>query len=133
MSTVYRDYSPQPSRDNCRLLGKGQHNYNLCMSKTFRAALLEALEVNDESLRSVCEATKVSYEQMKKVKQRDTASTNVDDAVRIANHFGMSIDEFLDDDTQYRRSVAVSLYNQLTEAEIEILLAAARGRADLGH
>jgi len=94
----------------------------------FRDALLRALDTSGDSLRSVAEATGVSYEQLKKVKQGKSQSTNVDDAVLVANHFKLSLDEFLGDDTQAKRDAVLDLYKSLSASEIEILLAAARGR-----
>ncbi|WP_435170779.1 hypothetical protein [Falsirhodobacter sp. 1013] len=98
------------------------------MPKLFRDALLEALERTGAPLKKVAEGAGVSYDQLKKLRQRDTGSTNVDDAVRVANFFGMTLDEFIGDDTAQARSEAVALYSQLTEAERTILRDAARGR-----
>lgn len=99
----------------------------MSMRLLFRDALLRALKDTGESLRSVAEATGVSYEQLKKLKQNKSRSTNVDDAVLIANHFGQSLDEFIDDQTQVVRSEIVSVYNALEPAERRFLLDAARG------
>jgi transcriptional regulator with XRE-family HTH domain len=119
---------PIMSRDFCRLyLGK-MMAYLEHMTKSFRSALLDALETGDASLRQVADGAGVSYEQLKKICQRETASTNVDDAVKIAGFFGVSLDEFLGNDLVSTRSEIVHLYNQLSEAEREILLDAARGR-----
>ena len=102
-------------------------DYFATMTMTFRSALLAALEHSNASLKQVADGTGVSYEQLKKISQRETASTNVDDAVRIAGFFGVSLDEFLGNSLVTIRSETVQLYLQLTPAEREILQAAARG------
>ena len=95
--------------------------------------MIATCEATGTSLAAVARGAGVSVEQLKKVKQRDTASTNIDDAVRVANYFGFTIDEFLRDDLASDRISAVRLWFQLSEAEREILRAAARGRAARGH
>ena len=97
------------------------------MSKTFRSALLAHVEASGLSLKEVADRSRVSYEQLKKVRQRDTASTNVDDARRVANVFGLTLDEFLDDRTIEDRIELVQLYNQLSPQERRLLQAAAAG------
>lgn len=108
-------------------------HYEFSMAKSFRNALLEAIELTGLPLKTVAERAGVSYEQLKKVKQRATASTNVDDAVKVANVFGVTLDEFLQDDTAAVRAEIVNLYIQLTEQERSILQAAARGQASQGR
>jgi transcriptional regulator with XRE-family HTH domain len=97
------------------------------MRKMFRQALLDACDRTQTSLRAVANSTGVSYEQLKKLKQGKSQSTNVDDAVLIANFFGMSLDEFLGDDTHQKRDEILDLYSRLAPQERELLLAAARG------
>lgn len=98
------------------------------MALTFREALLAALSRTGVSLSKVAREAGVSYDQLKKLKQRDTASTNVDDARRIANFFGVTLDEFLEDRTVGDRVRVVEIYNQLSPRERQILRAA--GEAD---
>lgn len=62
---------------------------------TFRDALLVASKSRGLSLRKVAQGANVSYEQIKKMKQRPDASTNADDAERIAAFFGVTMREFL--------------------------------------
>lgn len=81
------------------------------------------------TISQVARSTGVSYEQLKKLGQRETASTNVDDAVKIAHHFGLTIDEFLQDDLAADRISQVRLWLELTEEERGLLRDAARGRA----
>lgn len=102
------------------------------MTKRFADALIDALEATGWSLQYLCEQAGVSYDQYKKLRQRalksEHASTNVDDAVKIANAFGMTLDEFLQDETANLRSEAAVLWRSLDQGERDILLAASRGR-----
>lgn len=102
------------------------------MPKRFYTALVEAMAATNWSLQRVCQEAGVSYEQYKKFAQRaardPNVSTNVDDAVKIANAFGFTLDEFLGDDTARFRSEAADLWRQLSDAERDFLLAAAKGR-----
>lgn len=104
------------------------------MPKRFFDALTEALAATGWSLQRACTEAGVSYDQFKKFMQRapkdQHASTNVDDAVKIANAFGFSLDEFLSDETADLRSEAAHLWRELSPQERDILLAAARGRRD---
>ena len=98
------------------------------MAKTFRSALLDALEETGLPLSKVAVGSGVSYDQLKKLRQRPHASTNVDDARAVANFFGVTLDQFLDDTSLSARVELVEFYTRLTDTEIEILKAAARGR-----
>jgi len=100
------------------------------MKRTFREALLEAVASTHTSLQKVADGSGVSYEQLKKVGQRPDASTNVDDAKRVANFFGVTLDEFLGDDTASDRAAIVATYFQLSEQERLLLRATGRGLAD---
>jgi len=97
------------------------------MPKSFRDALVSITESTSTSLRAVAIGADVSYEQLKKLKQNKSRSTNVDDAVKIANWFGMSLDEFIGDDTRAKRDEILALYNSLNEQERAVVLAAAKG------
>lgn len=99
------------------------------MTKKFREAFLDALDQSKWTMVRVSELSGVSEEQLKKLKQGKSQRTNVDDAVRVANAFGVTLDEFLDDQTATIRSEIVDLYNQLSPEERKILQDAARGRS----
>ena len=99
------------------------------MAKKFREALIDALDRSGWKLQAVCEVAGVSYEQMKKVRAGKSQSTNVDDAIKVAHAFGMSLDEFIGDTTIADRAETAALWLRLSEAERAILLAAARGQA----
>lgn len=100
------------------------------MAKTFRDALSAAINETGATWSAVASATGVSYEQLKKLKQGKSQSTNVDDAVKIANHFGMTLDEFIGDQTRYQREEILDLLLGLSEQERDLLIAAARGMRD---
>ena len=99
------------------------------MARRFRDALMERLKTPGVTLADVARGADVSYEQLKKVGQRPDGSTNVDDAVKIAHYFGVSLDEFLNDTTIRDRSEMLDLYSKLSVRERAFLLDVARARA----
>lgn len=107
------------------------------MTKRFYDALRDALDATGWSITKLCEEAGVSREQVTKFMQRSKkgqpATTNIDDAVKLAHAFGMTIDELIEDDTASLRSEAVDLWRKLTQEERDILLAAARGRTARAH
>lgn len=74
------------------------------MAMTFSDALSMGLEVTGTSLRSLSERAGVSYEQLKKVKQGKSLTTNVDDAQLVAQGFGLTLDQFLNGQFEERRA-----------------------------
>lgn len=66
------------------------------MQQTFRDAFLAAIKNSSKSMRQVALDADVSYEQLKNLAQGKSKSTNVDDAVRIAASFGISLEDFLE-------------------------------------
>ena len=102
------------------------------MPKRFYDALKEALDSSGWSIPRLCREAGVSSDQVTKFMQRAgkglPASTNVDDAVKLANALGLTLDEMLEDRTAAARSEAADLWRKLHPSEREILLAAARGR-----
>ncbi|TRD16940.1 hypothetical protein FEV53_13455 [Palleronia caenipelagi] len=100
------------------------------MERTFRNAFLEALSQTGDSLSSVSKGSGVSYEQLKKLKQRDTATTNVEDAIRIARHFGKTIDQFVNGDKADQDVELLSLLHQLQPEELQFLRNAARAQIE---
>lgn len=87
------------------------------MLRKFRDALIETLASSGATVAQVARDTGVSEEQLKKVRQREGASTNVDDAVKVAHYFGMSLDEFLNDQTKVIRAEVLAQYAQLSIQE----------------
>lgn len=101
----------------------------LNMVMTFREALAAELERTGWALKYVCSQAGVSYEQLKKVGQGKSQSTNVDDAVRVAHVFGKTLDEMLNDKLAADREAIAALWRQLSEEERALLQDAARGRS----
>ncbi len=83
------------------------------MSRRFRDAFIQALEDSGLSLRAVAIGSGVSEGQLKKLKQRENATTNVDDAKKVAEFFGLGLDRFLDDPGLSRPVEIVELYSRL--------------------
>ncbi len=65
------------------------------MKNSFKEALEYALQVTGRSLREVTEAAGVSYDKFKNLRQGKSRTTGVDDAVKVAEAFGVSLDQFL--------------------------------------
>ena len=103
------------------------HN-KMTMAKSFRDALIEGLEANGVSVAELARSTGVSKDQIHKVKQGKSRSTNVDDAVKIANFFGQSLDEFLEDPTAQKDAEIAALLMQLEPQERQFLLNAAKAQ-----
>nr|WP_323776258.1 S24 family peptidase [Amylibacter sp.] len=104
----YRDNYPEIARDNRRLEVGGLADYYPHMAKTFSEALAGALQSSKISLRQVAEKATVSYEQLKKVKQGKSLSTNVDDAQKVAQAFGLTLDQFLNGDFETSSTIAIA-------------------------
>lgn len=81
---------------------------------TFREALIKALASEGApSLRQVCLEAGVSYQQMSKLKLGHASSTNAEDAVKVANVFGVTLDEFLQADPDTAPHSVSLIYNRL--------------------
>lgn len=96
--------------------------------KTFRDALLDAIAPNGPSLKAVAEATNVSYEQLKKLKQGKTQNTNVEDARRISAFFGKTLEEFIDSPEMKEDIELATVLSQLEPSERRFLLNAAKAQ-----
>jgi len=83
------------------------------MTHKFRDAFLDALNQSGLSLRAVAIGSGVSESQLKKLKQRENATTNVDDAKKVAEFFGLGLDTFLDAPGLSRPVEIVELYSRL--------------------
>jgi len=64
------------------------------MQKTFKDALEDALKQTGRSLRSVALVADVSYDQLKGLMQGKAKTTNVDDGLKVASAFGVSVEDF---------------------------------------
>lgn len=74
----------------------------------FSEALKIAMSIRGLSLRRVSEMSGVSYEQLKKLSQGKTKSTNVDDAQKLAVSLGFSLDQFMAGDFSGRETIAIA-------------------------
>lgn len=74
----------------------------------FSEALKTAMSLRGLSLRRVSDISGVSYEQLKKLSQGKTKSTNVDDAQKLAVALGFSLDKFMSGDFSGRESIAIA-------------------------
>ncbi len=83
------------------------------MTRKFRDAFIDALDKSGLSLRAVAIGSGVSESQLKKLKQRENATTNVDDAKKVAEFFGLGLDQFLDDPELLRHVEIAELYSRL--------------------
>ena len=77
------------------------------MELTFAEALTLSLEAKRISLRQIAERAGVSYEQLKKVKQGKSQSTNVDDAQKVAKALNLTLDQLLKGEFECRLAVPV--------------------------
>ncbi|MFW5655941.1 MAG: S24 family peptidase [Roseicyclus sp.] len=66
------------------------------MSQSFRNAFLQARDRTRRSVRGIALAAGVSEDQLKSLAQGKSQTTNVDDAVKVARAFGVTLDEFLE-------------------------------------
>lgn len=103
------------------------------MVKSFRQAFVERRDQTGRSVAEIARGAGVSVEQLKKMNQRDTSSTNVDDAVKIAHYFGVSLDEFLGDATIADRPEMLETYSRLSLEDRKFMLEVAKARAAQGR
>lgn len=96
------------------------------MPRDFRNSFLKALEATGWTMPELAARSGVSKDQLNKLKQREGAKTNIDDAVAVANAFGYTIEEFLDDEIVKDRNEAAQLWRQLTDRERHLIISAAR-------
>ncbi|MCA0961175.1 XRE family transcriptional regulator [Salipiger bermudensis] len=78
------------------------------MSMTFSEALKAAMSNRGISLRKIADVAGVSYEQLKKVGQGKSRSTNVDDAQKVASALNMTLDQFLNGGIEAPNTIAIA-------------------------
>lgn len=98
------------------------------MAKTFRQAFIEALAETGMSVAEVSRQSGVSKDQLNKLKQRENAKTNVDDARRVAEVFGKTLDGFIEDGISSEDTELASLLLRLEPGERQFLLNAAKAQ-----
>ncbi len=102
------------------------------MARTFRDALIAAAAQPGMTLRQIATGSGVSYHQLRKLVQREGATTNIEDARAVAAFLGLTLDEMLGDNLAEDRAAIVEQYNRLSDAERLLLreLAEARSARD---
>lgn len=85
------------------------------MPRSFRDAFVQALTRSGLSLRAVAIGSGVSESQLKKLRQRENATTNVEDAKKVAAFFGLGLDDFLDDPELSAQVEIAALYSRLPD------------------
>lgn len=98
--------------------------------KTFRDGFLQKLEETQKTLPDISRETGVSLAQLRKLAQREQATTNVDDAYKIAQFFELPIEHFLTEGTTSPFSELKTVYAALRPELKEKLLAYATGLKD---
>lgn len=83
--------------------------------KSFREAFVAHLEQTGEKISDIAEAKGVSAQQLYKVKQGKSDSTNVEDAQKVASYFGMTLDDFLGSDPSTTPHRLTLLYSRLSD------------------
>ncbi len=116
--------------DNCTI--EIHRSWNIIQGvNTFRDALLKHLDETGVSVADLAKNAEVSAQQIYKIKQGKSASTNVDDAIKIAGHFGKTVEEMV-----YGANASASsllrVYSKLNIAQRVRLLAYAQGLIDAG-
>lgn len=77
------------------------------MPMSFKEALNEAMAASGLSLRKLADKAGVSYEQLKKINQGKTQSTNAEDAIRLASAVGVPLERFMEGDFTRTQGVSV--------------------------
>ena len=98
------------------------------MSKTFRDALIEMLEQTKMSVAELARVSGVSKDQLNKLRQRDTAKTNVEDARKIASAFGKTLDNFIGHPISKDDVDLAKVLSQLEPSERKFLINAAKAQ-----
>ncbi|MFV1601975.1 MULTISPECIES: XRE family transcriptional regulator [unclassified Phaeobacter] len=78
------------------------------MPMSFREALNAAMAASGLSMRKLAEKAGVSYEQLKKINQGKTQSTNAEDALRLAAALGVSLESFMAGEFQGHPTIAIA-------------------------
>lgn len=96
MDRTMGDYSPTHQGEICSIRISPYRGIFSPMDKSFKDALDFALKHTGRSLRSVSLKAGVSYDQMKSLMQGKSNTTNIDDGVKMASAFGVSIEDFFE-------------------------------------
>lgn len=105
---TYRDNYPLHARDNPLLFQERARDYCHLMPHSFQQALSLALDASGLSLKKLAEKSNVSYEQLKKIKQGKTLTTNAEDALKLAGAVGVSLERFMAGDFDGSPTIAIA-------------------------
>ena len=100
------------------------------METTFKSALEHALKVTGRSLRAVAMSADVSYDQLKSLRQGKSQRTNVDDAVKVAKAFGVTLEEFYAGSLDGKPRVIAVAGKVGAGARVDLVDAYAKGAGD---
>ena len=90
--------------------------------KTFNEALLEAAADRGWSLSKVAEEAGVSYEMLKKLKQRPNSKINIKDGVLVARAFGMTVNEFIGEVEESDQTETIRLLSNMSDQAREAIV-----------
>ena len=99
----------------------------------FRDVFLKAVDNHPLTLNEICRNAGVSVDQFKKLREREGQRVKVEDAIKIANFFGMTLSEFIGEShpiSDPQIAELVSLWSKITPEARQILLAGAQASAD---
>lgn len=96
--------------------------------RTFREALLEKLNETGISLKQVAEGSGVSYEQLKKLKQIESRTTNVEDAIKVAHFFRLTLEELIAGQEASGQAEIADLLSSLSPEARNFLITAAKAQ-----
>ncbi len=100
------------------------------MGITFRKALLSALGSSGKPLEQIAQEAEIALEQLEALVLSDEAIFSVDDAIKVAQSFGTTLDQFLEDSSLSGHVQIAQLYSSLPPLLKAQLEAYARELAD---
>lgn len=106
--TPYRDNTPHLARDNHLLFTELARDYCLSMPISFKEALDRAQDATGLSMRKLADKAGVSYEQLKKVRQGKSQTTNAEDALKIATAVGVSFEQFMSGEFEASPTISIA-------------------------
>lgn len=87
---------------------------------SFKEALDYALKVTGRSLREVTDTAGVSYDKFKNLRQGKSRTTSVEDAMKVARAFGVTLEQFLQKDIS--ATVSIPILGRVAAGTEEILM-----------
>ena len=100
------------------------------MGISFKDALNQTLAKTGQSLETVAEGAKVPLKALRTFMQDDTGALVLEDAIKVAEFFGLSLDRFLDDPKVANHIAIAQLYSSLPPLLKAQLEAYAQERSD---